>query len=148
MTMKEVAEKLVVTLKQWQKAEDEAVQSTGEVIAEMENPMVKAVFEIIQRDAQNHRKIQEIIIQAHESKGFQLTVEQLGELSKVISRHVAIEKRMIGAAQEALDMIKGKKWVLHEYFLTYLQEDEKKHMGLLEGLENIKRNMYPYGPSA
>ncbi len=144
MTMKEVEEKLIAILKRWQKAEDEAVQSTGEVIAEMENPMVKAVFEIIRRDAENHRKIQEILMQGQ----FQLTVEQLGEFSKVVKRHVDIEKRMIGAAQESFDIVKGKKWILHEYFLTYLFEDEKKHMVLLEGLEDIKRNMYPYGPSA
>jgi hypothetical protein len=69
-------------------------------------------------------------------------------LSKVVARHVRVEKQMIEAANEALKLIKGKKHVLHEYFLKYLQKDEKKHMDLLMGLEDLKRNMYPYGPSA
>jgi hypothetical protein len=148
MTQKEIQEKIVSTLKRWQKVEDEAVLSIGEFVGTIENPLPKAVFEIIRQDAQNHRRIQEIIIQADEKKGFLLTVEQLEELSKVISRHVQVEERMIEAASESLRAIQGKKMILHEYLLKYLEQDEKKHMELLQGLENIKRNMYPYGPSA
>ena len=89
-----------------------------------------------------------MIIQAHEKTGFQLDVNQMELLSKVVARHVLVEKQMIQAANEALRLIKGKKHILHEYFLKYLQGDEKKHMDLLKGLEDLKRNMHPYGPSA
>jgi hypothetical protein len=148
MTLKEVEEKLVSTLKKWQKIEEEAITSTGEVLSETKGPLPKVIFEIIQRDAQNHRRVQEFLIQGHEKEGFRLTVEELEELSKVISRHVLVEKRMIEAARESLDLIAGKNLVLHEYFLKYLQEDEKKHMDMMKGLENLKRHIHPYGPSA
>ena len=148
MTMKEAGEKLVSTLKRWQKIEEEAISSTAEVASETKGPLPKVIFEIIQRDAQNHRRVQEFLIQGHEKEGFRLTVEQLEELSKVISRHVQVEKKMIEAAQESLDLIAGKNMVLHEYLLNYLQEDEKKHLGMMEGLENLKKQMHPYGPSA
>jgi hypothetical protein len=55
---------------------------------------------------------------------------------------------MIEAAQESLDLIAGKNLVLHEYLLNYLQEDEKKHLEMMEGLEKLKKHMHPYGPSA
>lgn len=148
MTQKEVQEKIVATLKRWQKVEDEAVLSIGEVASTIKNPLPRTVFEIIQQDAQNHRRVQEIIVRADERDGFQLTVEQLEELSKVISRHIQVEERMIEASRESLQAIQGKKMILHEYLLKYLETDEKKHMELLLGLESIKKNMHPYGPSA
>ncbi len=148
MTLKETQEKLVVTLKKWQKVEDEAIASTGEVASETKGSLPRAIFEIIRRDAENHRRVQEILIRGHEKEGFRLTVEELEELSKVISRHVLVEKRMIEAARESLDLIAGKNMILHEYFLRYLQEDEKKHLEMMEGLENLKKRMHPYGPSA
>jgi hypothetical protein len=148
MTQKEIQEKIVATLKRWQKIEDEAVMSIGEFGGTIENPLPKAVLEIIRQDAQDHRRVQEIIIQADEKRGFLLTVEQLADLSKVISRHVRVEEPMIEAASESLKAIQGKKMILHKYFLKYLEQDEKKHMELLQGLENIKRNMYPYSPLA
>ena len=145
MTQKEVQERIVATMKRWQKIEDEAVLSIGEILGTMGNPLPRAIFEIIQMDARNHRRVQELITQAG---GFQLTVEELGELSKVVSRHIQLEERMIAAASESLKAIEGKKMILHEYLLRYLEQDEKKHMELLQGLENIKRNIHPYGPSA
>jgi hypothetical protein len=146
MTQKEIHEKIVATMQRWQKIEDEAVLSIEEVLGKMENPLPRAVFEIIQQDARNHRRVQGLI--AGEKGGFRLTVEDLEELSKIISRHIQVEQRMIEAASESLQAIEGKKMILHEYFLKYLEQDEKKHMELLRGLENLKKHIHPYGPSA
>jgi hypothetical protein len=148
MTLKGVEEKLVSVLKKWRKIEEDAIASTGEIATETKGPLPKVIFEIILRDAQNHSRVQEFLIQGHEKEGFRLTVEELEDLSKVISRHVLVEKRMIEAAKESLDLIAGKNLVLQEYFLKYLQEDEKKHMDMMKGLENLKRHIHPYGASA
>ena len=147
-TLKGVQEKIVATLKRWQKIEEEAIVSLTEIVEAFQNPLPRTVFEIIRQDSRNHRQVQELLTQAGEEKGFTLTVEEMEELSKVIARHVEVEKRMIEATLEALDSIKGKNMILHEYFMKYLQEEEKKHLDLLKGLENIKRYMHPYGPSA
>jgi len=148
MTQKEIQERIVATMKRWQKIEDEAVLSIGEIMGTIGNPLPRAIFEIIQQDARNHRRVQELIIQAGGKSGFQLTVEQLEELSKVISRHIQVEERMIKAASDSLKALEGKKMILHEYLLKYLEQDEKKHMELLRGLENLKKHIHPYGPSA
>lgn len=148
MEMKEIQERLVETLKRWQKIEEETVLSTEEIIATATNPISRTIFEIIQRDAQNHRRVHEVIIRSHEKEGFRLSVEELEELSAVISRHVQVEKRMFAAAQESLGLIKGKKMALHEYFLNYLQEDEKKHTRMLKQMETLKRLIPASGPAA
>jgi hypothetical protein len=148
MTMKEIQERLVSTLKRWQKIEDESVLSTAEVISETDSPILRTVMEVIQRDSQNHRWVQGLLIQGHEKEGFRLTIEDLTEMSKMLERHVLVERRMMEAVNEALEMIKGKSLVIHEYFLSYLDADEKKHMAMLEGLDQIKKRMHPVGPSA
>ncbi len=148
MTVKQVQEKLIATLKRWQKIEDESVLATAEVISQTDSPILRTVMEVIQRDSQNHRWVQGLLIQGHEKKGFRLTLEELAEMSKMVERHVAVEKRMMEAVNEALEMINGKSLVIHEYFLRDLEADEKKHMAMLEGLEQIKKRMHPVGPSA
>jgi hypothetical protein len=55
---------------------------------------------------------------------------------------------MFEAAQDALGLIKGKKMILHEYFLNYLQEDEKKHTRMLKQMETLKRLIPASGPAA
>jgi hypothetical protein len=147
MTVKQVQERLVGELKKWQKIEEESVSSTGEVLAETDNPLIRAIFEIIQRDSQNHRQVQELLIRGYEVEGFKLTVEQFEELFKVVSRHVQVEKRMVAAAEEALQAIQKGNLILHEYFLKYLRADEEKHLTMLEGLEKMKKHITPYGPS-
>ncbi len=147
MTVKQVQERLVGELKKWQKIEEESVSSTGEVLAETDNPLIRAIFEIIQRDSQNHRQVQELLIRGYEVEGFKLTVEQFEELFKVVSRHVQVEKRMVAAAEEALQAIQKGNLILHEYFLKYLRADEEKHLTMLESLEQMKKHITPYGPS-
>ncbi len=147
MTVKEVQERLVGELKKWQKIEEESISSTGEVLAETDNPLVRAIFEIIQRDSQNHRQVQELLIKGYEVEGFKLSVEQFEELFKVVSRHVQVEKRMVAAAEEALQSIQKTNLILNQYFLKYLRADEEKHLAMLESLEEMKKHMTPYGPS-
>lgn len=46
-------------------------------------------------------------------------------------------------ARRSLETLKGKKMVIQEYLLHYLQEDEEKHNNLLRRLEIIKKGMTP-----
>ena len=60
-SMKDVQESLVANMKAWQRIEDASVASTGSVMEETENPIVRLVMEIIQRDSQMHHRVQEWI---------------------------------------------------------------------------------------
>lgn len=145
MKTKEVQEKIVDNMKRWQKIENASVASTGKVIEKTENPVVRIVMEIIQRDSQMHYRIQEMIADSLESKTITLTPDELASVWDLIEKHIKLEEKTVELANEALDALKGKKMVVQEYLLNYLLIDEQKHDAILNSLETIKKGMYPYG---
>ena len=145
MSTKEAQEQVVDHMRRWQKIEDAAVASTGKVIEETENPIIRLVMEIIQRDSQMHFRVQELIADSLTTKSIVMTPEELAHVWESIEKHIEIEKLTIELAEAALSTLRGKKMLVQEYLLEYLLEDEKKHNHILESLETIKKGMYPYG---
>ena len=145
MSMKEVQSKIVQNMRQWQKIENASVASTGNVIAKTDNPVIRLVMEIIQRDSQMHYRIQDLIADSLEKTSLSLTPEELGTVWDMVEKHIDLEKKTVEMAIEALDALKGKKMVVQEYLLNYLKIDEEKHNRVLETLATIKKGMYPYG---
>ena len=142
---KEIQQDLVANMETWKKIENASVASTGRVIEKTENPIVRLVMEIIQRDSQMHYRVQDLIIDSLQ-KMVSLTPEEIGQVWGMIEDHIKIEERTLELAQESLAAIEGNKGMLVQaYLLEYLQEDEKKHNFLLERLAGIQRGMYPYG---
>jgi hypothetical protein len=145
MSMKEVQSKIVQNMRQWQKIENASVASTGNVIAKTDNPIIRLIMEIIQRDSQMHYRIQEMIADSLEKTTISLTPEELGTVWEMIEKHIELEKKTVALAIESLEALKGKKMVVVEYLLDYLRIDEEKHNQVLETLSTIKKGMYPYG---
>jgi hypothetical protein len=145
MTTREIQQQIVSNMRRWQKIEDASVASTGAVIDKTENPIVRLVMEIIQRDSQMHHRIQELVADSLESKAVALNPDELSEVWGLIEKHIALEKKTVELAEEALAALKGKKMVVQEYLLNYLLMDEEKHNRTLETLATIKNGMYPYG---
>jgi hypothetical protein len=145
MKTKETQEKIVDTMHNWQKIENASVASTGNIIEASENPVVRLVMEIIQRDSQFHYRVQELIADSLSSKTITLTPEELGNVWDMIEAHIKLEEKTIKHAEEALTAIKGKKMLVQEYLLNYLLDDETKHTKVLKHLESIKKGIYPYG---
>lgn len=145
MTTKEIQEKIIDNMRRWQKIENASVASTGKVIERTDNAIVRMVMEIIQRDSQMHYRIQEMIADSLESKTITLNPDELAEVWGLIEQHIALEKKTVELAEEALAALKGRKMVVQEYLLHYLLADETKHNQVLDNLETIKKGMYPYG---
>jgi hypothetical protein len=145
VSTKEVQDKLLETMKRWQKIEDASVASTGRIIEQTDNPIIRMIAEIIQHDSQIHHRVQEYVARTLESAAVSLSPDDLVKVWDGIAAHIELEKEMVGQVTEALAAMKGKKMMVQEYLLTYLQEDEQKHNHLLENLEKIKKGMYPYG---
>jgi hypothetical protein len=143
MTIKELQKELADSMRRWQKIENSAIVSTGFVMEKTENPIIRLVMEIIQRDSQMHYLVQQWIAESLESKTVSLTPDELNKVWGLIERHTEIEKAMVGIVQEALNSLKGKKMYIQEYLLKYLQEDEIKHTSLLNALEGLKKGMLP-----
>ena len=51
MSTKEAQEKIVANMRRWQRVENASVASTGQIIEKTDNPIVRLVMEIIQRDS-------------------------------------------------------------------------------------------------
>ena len=145
MSTKEIQEKVVDNMRRWQKIENASVASTGEVIEKTENPIIRIVMEIIQRDSQMHHRVQELIADSLTTKALSLTPDELADVWDMIEKHIQLEKKTVEMAEEALETLKGKKMVVQEYLLQYLMEDENKHNHILDSLATIKKGMYPYG---
>jgi hypothetical protein len=144
MSTKEIQEKIVDNMKRWQKIENASVASTGRIIEKSENPLVRIVMEIIQRDSQMHYRVQEMIADSLTTKTVQLTPEELADVWDMIEKHIELEKKTVALAAEAISALEGKKMLVQDYLLRYLLEDEQKHNHILESLDKIKAGMYPY----
>lgn len=145
MSTKETQEKIIDNMKRWQKVENSSVASTGKVIEKTENPLIRLIMEIIQRDSQMHYRIQEMIINSLESGTISLNPDELTDVWDLIEKHIKLEEKTVELANEAKEALKGKKMVVQEYLIDYLLIDEEKHNKVLETLETIKKGMYPYG---
>lgn len=144
MSTKEIQEKLVKNMRTWQKIEDASMASCGQIMENTDNPLIHLVMEIIQLDSQVHHRVQDFIARSLSEKSISITPEEMGQVWDGIQKHVDIEKRMVGFVEETLGAIKGKKMLVQEYLLEYLNADEKKHDMLLDSLEKVKGGMYPY----
>ena len=142
MTMKEIQEKVVTTMRNWQKVEKDSIASTGQIIQKTNNPIIHLVMEIIQRDSQMHYQVQERIANSLESEAPSLSPDELAQVWSLIERHIAIEKKMLESAAQMLDLLKGKGMPLQRYLISYLVDDERKHNNLLSSLEDIKLGMH------
>jgi len=138
---KELNEKLVATLKKWQKIEDASVKSTSDIIAKTKNPVVRQVMEIIKQDSAMHKKVQQLIIDSFEKEAIQLQPEELSEVWSMIENHIELEKETVRLAEESR---KNSNSFVVRYLLGYLMTDEQKHNEVLAQLEDVKRGMYPY----
>jgi len=145
MSTKELQEKLVDILNRWKSVEDASVASTGNIIGKTDNPVIRLVMELIQRDSQFHYRVQDFMVDILEGKTITLNPDELEVIWDGVEKHIEIEKNTIKLAEEALEMLKGRKMVVHEYLLNYLMMDEEKHNAILETLATIKKGMYPYG---
>ena len=144
MSTKELQGKIIDNMRRWQKIENSAVASTGKIIEETANPVIRMVMEIIQRDSQFHHRVQGFIADSLEFKTVEMSAEDVGNVWEQIEKHIELEKETLRLAHEAGAALKGKKMLVQEYLINYLLEDEEKHNSLLEKLEKVKAGMYPY----
>ena len=143
MTSKEVQEGLVTNMRKWQKIEDASVSSTGQIMEKTDNPLVRLIMEIIQRDSQMHYRVQEFIADSIELKAVSLTSDELAKVWDMIERHIDLEKKTVEIAEQAISALKGQQgMIVQEYLLNYLLQDERKHNDLLSHMDNIKRGIY------
>ena len=144
---KEVQQDLIANMKTWRKIENASVASTGDVIEKTDNPIVRLIMEIIQRDSQMHYRVQEWIADSLAGRRtVSLAPEELADVWEMVENHINLEKKTLELAEQSLESLKGAQGMMVQaYLLEYLLADEQKHNLMLEKLVNIQRGMYPYG---
>jgi len=145
MSTKELQQEIISTMRRWQKIEDAAAASTGQIMEKTDNPIIRLIMEIIQRDSQMHYRVQEWIADSLDFKTVSLTPDELGRVWGMMEHHIELERKTLELAEQSLASLKGKKMVVQEYLLEYLAEDEKKHGNLLRNLEIVKKGMRASG---
>jgi bacterioferritin (cytochrome b1) len=144
MSLKEVQEKLVANMKGWQKVENSSVEMAAKISKQTDNPIVRTVMAIIMQDSTMHHRVQQLIIDSLERQTVALQPEELGDVWGMIEDHIALERKTIQHAKEALESLKGSKMLVQQYLLEYMLTDEEKHNKILDDLEAVKKGMYPY----
>lgn len=144
MSTKELQQEVIDNMRRWMKIENASVASTGNIMEKTNNPIVRIVMEIIQRDSQMHYRVQELIADSLESKTVALSPEELADVWEMIEKHIELEKKTVELAEKSLAALKGKRMLVQEYLLNYLLKDEQKHNEILDELEPVKDKIYPY----
>jgi len=143
MSLKDVQQEIVSNMTRWRKVENATVLSTSQVISKTENPVIRLVMEIIQRDSQMHHRIQEWISDSIERKTITMSPDELAEVWDLIEHHIELEKKSVDFAKKTLAAMKGADVGIVPYLLSYLLKDEEKHTKMLEDMETVKRGTLP-----
>ncbi|MBZ0265528.1 hypothetical protein K8I28_12760 [bacterium] len=145
MSTKELQEKMLANLKKWQKIENASVSSTGHMLEKTDHPLIRLVLETIQADSRRHYHTQQLILDSMTVKSLSLQPEDVAEIWDLIEKHQELEQETIRVAEEILkDTEFGSHLTAQHYLIRYLLEGEKKHNFMLDALEKVKKDMYPY----
>jgi len=133
---------LATILKSWQMAETATIERATEVIEHTGHPVIRLAMEIVLRDSEMHRRVQQAILDGPERQAF--TAEELREIWKLVEQQSEAEERRLEFARQAASACRTnvEQLPLTYLLLTYVVEDEKKRARLLGCLENFQHNRY------
>ena len=141
MESAEKKEQFLVDLDKWQKMESLSAKTCAEVKKRTDNALIKMIAEIIRRDSESHIEVLELIRESLTKEALHLTPDELAEIWDLMEGYHKIERKSVDIAQEA---IRDSRLFEIRYLLTYLLEDESKHLKLLDQLDDFKRSLFPY----
>ena len=137
-TGQEKIDKLVETLRRWQKIERKSIEHTAEVMEKTNNKLIWQIMEIIRNDSVQHHRVQQFIIESLTSSPVTLTPDELGEIWKEIEDHDEMEKETIEIAKQLRD---DCPHVVQKQLIDYLIMDEEKHDKILNALNEFKKKV-------
>jgi hypothetical protein len=138
MSTRELQQRLVENLREWQKLENAQIELTGSVLEKTSNPIVALVMEIIQRDSQMHLRVQQLLIDSLESEVVTIASQDVELIARQLAAHFAMEEATVKLAQDNLRALAGRKFLVQEFLLDFLRRDEEKHRDLLAALESFR----------
>jgi hypothetical protein len=142
MAMKHTGEELAKVLKEWYTLEDQTIKLAEDLMKKSDNSFVKVIMEMIKRDSEKHKIMQQFAIDNLTKEAFHLTPQELIPLGEVLEKHIQAEARSMGLANSAITMSRD---YFTNFIVSYLMADEIKHHEMLTKLDHIKGQVHPAG---
>ena len=140
--MHHIEEEVVKNFKQWQVLENETISLSEDLQKKSDNPFVKLIMEVIKRDSEKHKIMQQFVIDSFTKEAIHLAPQELIPLAEVLEKHIKAEAKSMGLANSC---IAGTKNFFASFVASSLISDELKHHEMLTMLDQIKGAVYPYG---
>jgi hypothetical protein len=136
-------DKLVKQFRDWQNLETDTRNLAEDLQKKTRNPFIQMIMEVIKRDSEKHRVMQQFVIDALTKEAVHLSPEELVPLSDVLDKHMKAEAKSMALANECA--IEESKNYFVDFVVEALMEDEAKHHSMLKTLDHIKGAVYQYG---
>ncbi|MEW6600652.1 MAG: hypothetical protein AB1499_06755 [Nitrospirota bacterium] len=137
MTLPENRKKFDDLVSRWIILEEKTIDEARKLTNDSNNPMVKAVIDMLRMDSEKHRHILKTIQKSvHSTVTF--TTDDLKVVGTLIDKHMTLEKNAIETAEQALEM---SSLPIPKLLLSHLLEDEKSHDSYVSELNDIKAYM-------
>jgi hypothetical protein len=141
--MHHIEEEVVESFKQWQNLEDETYSLAEDLQKKSDNSFVKLIMEIIKRDSEKHKIMQQFVVDAFTKEAMHLTAEELMPLAEVLDNHIKAEAKSMGLANAC---IAGTKNYFANFIASLLMSDEVKHHEMLTTLDQVKGKIHSIVP--
>ncbi len=141
--MHHIEEEVIESFKQWQNLEDETYSLAKDLQKKSANSFVKLIMEIIKRDSEKHKIMQQFVIDAFTKEAMHLTAEELMPLAEVLDNHIKAEAKSMGLANAC---IAGTKNYFANFVASLLMSDEVKHHEMLTTLDQVKGKIHSIVP--
>jgi hypothetical protein len=135
-------EELAKIMKDWQNLEEETISLAENLMTKSKNDFVKVIMEMIKRDSEKHKIMQQFAIDHLTKKAMEIAPQDLVPLGDVLDRHLQAEAKSMGLANVAI--IKSKDFFTN-FIVSYLMADEIKHHEMLTKLDQVKGYVHPAG---
>jgi uncharacterized tellurite resistance protein B-like protein len=140
--VKHTGEELAKVLKEWYTLEDQTIKLAEDLMKKSDNSFVKVIMEMIKRDSEKHKIMQQFAIDNLTKEAFHLTPQELIPLGEVLEKHIQAEAKSMGLANSAITMSRD---YFTNFIVSYLMADEIKHHEMLTKLDHIKGQVHPAG---
>ncbi len=136
-------DKLVQHFREWQNLENDTRSLAEDLQKKSSNPFIQMIMEVIKRDSEKHKVMQQFIIDALTKEAVHLSPQELIPLADVLDKHINAEAKSMALANACA--VEESKNYFVDFVVDALMEDEAKHHHMLKTLDYIKGAVYPYG---
>lgn len=136
-------DKLVSHFREWQSLEEDTRNLAENLQKESNNSFVHLIAEVIKRDSEKHKIMQQFVIDTLTKEAVHLSPEELIPLSDILEKHMKAEAKSMSIANACA--VEESKDFFIDFVIDALLEDEAKHHAMLRMLDHIKGAVYQYG---